>query len=290
MLTPLAERPFESLIGRADSLPSLWLAESSREAKSQVQVLRSALISRRAVGRGRFSVTCQAVEIGRQGSVSFKFSQAFTNWSRIASAFAREGARPRDQETRRPRDRTGAQDERPFDHRCFGRHANARNRGGRAGLPVYKAAPPPLLATNWSGFYFGGHAGAAWGSTNDDFNDPTALAPFRWDSGIPVNGPLAGGQIGYNWQSGWMLFGLEADGSWSNITGHGLCNTTTFFMNCSSKIEGLATVTGRVGASIDRALIYFKGGGAWGRESETISNVALAPLATAFSSNLSANR
>jgi outer membrane immunogenic protein len=158
------------------------------------------------------------------------------------------------------------------------------------GLPAYKAAPPSLLTTNWSGFYFGGHAGAAWGSTNDDFNDPTALAPFRWDSGIPVSGPLAGGQIGYNWQSGWMLFGLEADGSWSNITGHGLCNTTTFFMNCSSKIEGLATVTGRVGASIDRALIYFKGGGAWGRESETISNVALAPLATAFSSNLSANR
>jgi opacity protein-like surface antigen len=143
------------------------------------------------------------------------------------------------------------------------------------GLPVYKAAPPPLLTTNWSGFYFGGHAGAAWGSTNDDFNDPTALAPFRWDSGIPVSGPLAGGQIGYNWQSGWMLFGLEADGSWSNITGHGLCNTTTFFMNCSSKVEGLATVTGRIGASIDRALIYFKGGGAWGRESETISNVAL---------------
>jgi outer membrane immunogenic protein len=61
-------------------------------------------------------------------------------------------------------------------------------------------------------------------------------------------------------------------------------------MNCSSKIEGLATVTGRVGASIDRTLIYFKGGGAWGRESETISNVALAPLATAFSSNLSVNR
>ena len=62
------------------------------------------------------------------------------------------------------------------------------------GLPVYKAAPPSLLTTNWSGFYFGGHAGAAWGSTNDDFNDPTALAPFRWDSGIPVSGPLAGGR------------------------------------------------------------------------------------------------
>ena len=29
------------------------------------------------------------------------------------------------------------------------------------GLPVYKAAPPPLQTTNWSGLYFGGHAGAA---------------------------------------------------------------------------------------------------------------------------------
>jgi hypothetical protein len=31
-------------------------------------------------------------------------------------------------------------------------------------------------------------------------------------------------------------------------------------MNCSSKVEGLATFTGRIGASIDRALVYFKVG------------------------------
>ena len=95
--------------------------------------------------------------------------------------------------------------------------------------------------------------------------------------------PLAGGQIGYNWQSGWMLFGLEADGSWSNITGHGLCNTTTFFMNCSSKVEGLATFTGRVGASIADLLL-----------SEDLRVTFTRPtpvtLATAFSSNLSVNR
>ena len=69
--------PYKSLIAAADSVASLSIRRSSREAKSQVQVLRSALILRRAVGRGRFSVTCQAVEIGHQGSVSFKFSQAF---------------------------------------------------------------------------------------------------------------------------------------------------------------------------------------------------------------------
>jgi outer membrane immunogenic protein len=58
------------------------------------------------------------------------------------------------------------------------------------------------------------------------------------------------------------------------------------------QLEGrrLGDVHRRIGASIDRALVYFKGGGAWGRESETISNVAQTPLATAFSSQLSVNR
>jgi outer membrane immunogenic protein len=87
-----------------------------------------------------------------------------------------------------------------------------------------------------------------------------------------------------------MLLQLPSASSPNNIQSRLPVVADLFFMNCSSKIEGLATVTGRVGASIDRALIYFKGGGAWGRESETISNVALAPLATAFSSNLSVNR
>jgi outer membrane immunogenic protein len=156
-------------------------------------------------------------------------------------------------------------------------------------LPAHKSPPPqPLVSTNWSGLYFGAHAGAGWGSTNADFND--SILALRWDSAIPINGPLVGGQIGYNWQSGWFVYGLEADGSWSNIVGHGLCNTTAFFMNCSSKVEGVATFTGRIGATVERALIYLKGGGAWARDSETISNVAQAPFATAFSSNTSVNR
>jgi opacity protein-like surface antigen len=227
-----------------------------------VQVLRSALMLRRAVGRGRFSVTCQAVEIGHQGSVSFKFSQAFHQLIANRKCVRARGRacaikKPDVLETEQ-----GAQNERPFDRRCFGRRANARNRGGRGRccLGLHQRRLQRFTCSVSVGFRHSDQR------------------------------PLAGGQIGYNWQSGWMLFGLEADGSWSNITGHGLCNTTTFFMNCSSKVEGLATFTGRVGASIDRALVYFKGGGAWGRESETISNVAQAPLATAFSSQLSVNR
>ena len=157
-------------------------------------------------------------------------------------------------------------------------------------LPVHKVAPPaqPTVSTNWSGLYLGAHAGAGWGSTNADFHD--SLLALRWDSGIPINGALAGGQIGYNWQSGWFVYGLEADGSWSNITGHGLCNTTAFFMNCNSTVQGLATFTGRLGATVERTLIYLKGGGAWAHDSESISNVAQAPFPGAFTSNVGANR
>jgi len=65
-------------------------------------------------------------------------------------------------------------------------------------LPAHKSPPPqPLVSTNWSGLYFGAHAGAGWGSTNADFND--SILALRWDSAIPINGPLVGGQIGYNW-------------------------------------------------------------------------------------------
>jgi outer membrane immunogenic protein len=155
--------------------------------------------------------------------------------------------------------------------------------------PVYKAQPI-MAAPSWSGFSLGVHVGAGWGTKTFDYNDLTPAAPFLWQSSVPVNGPLAGGQLGYNWQAGWMVLGIEADGSWADIDGHSICNTTTFFLNCSAKTTALTTVTARLGAAVDKALIYGKGGVAWARDSLSVSNVALPPLATAFSTSLSTTR
>ena len=157
-------------------------------------------------------------------------------------------------------------------------------------IPSYKAPIAPVAAFSWTGFYVGAHVGSAWGTKTFDYNDLTTAAPFLWNSSAPVNGPLGGGQIGYNWQSNALVVGIEADGSWADITGHGLCNSTVFFLNCASKTTALATFTGRIGAAVDRALIYVKGGVAWDRDRFTISNVALPPLGTAFSSSLSDDR
>ncbi|HZO45511.1 MAG TPA: outer membrane protein [Xanthobacteraceae bacterium] len=126
-----------------------------------------------------------------------------------------------------------------------------------ADLPYKAARPAPIAAPvwNWNGLYIGAHVGAGWGTIESEFSAvgfPIASAS--------VNGFLGGGQIGYNIQNGIVVFGVEADASWSNITG-----TTPCFVaaSCQRDIDFLGTITGRVGVTADRALIYVKGGAAW---------------------------
>ena len=45
-----------------------------------------------------------------------------------------------------------------------------------------------------------------------------------------------------------------------------------------------------MGIAFDHALVYFKGGVGWTRDTDTINNVALPPLGTAFQSSISTTR
>ncbi len=166
-----------------------------------------------------------------------------------------------------------------------------------ADLPrKYVKAPVPVAAPfNWTGFYVGAHGGGGWGKNDwQDFVDPTnpANATPGPDANYNISGALAGGQIGYNWQTGWTVFGIEADASWADIKGRG--NNAPLFVvgvpapvpmcmqqgdptssGCSSKIEALGTITGRVGAAFDHALLYVKGGAAWGVTKHTVLGFGL---------------
>src|SRR5262245_30980453 len=92
--------------------------------------------------------------------------------------------------------------------------------------PVYKAQVVDPWA--WTGFYVGLNAGSSWGKSATDityFNNVTGL-PIAPPPGsvtqadIKLNGGIAGGQIGYNWQlSPQWLLGLEADIQWSGQKG-----------------------------------------------------------------------
>src|SRR5688572_7214542 len=106
-------------------------------------------------------------------------------------------------------------------------------------LPV-KAPPMPVVVPyNWTGFYIGGNVGYSWGRDPIDvaatarirefraFQTPaetlvldTGVVPFPLASGTAnVQGPLAGGQAGYNWQSGAFVYGLETDLQWTGQKG-----------------------------------------------------------------------
>ena len=75
---------------------------------------------------------------------------------------------------------------------------------------------------NWNGFYIGGNIGGGW--ANAEFLNLANTTFFGDVAGPPafshnMSGFVGGGQIGYNFQSGAFVFGLEAMFNYSDIKG-----------------------------------------------------------------------
>lgn len=127
--------------------------------------------------------------------------------------------------------------------------------------PVYKA---PVVAPpyNWTGFYVGGHIGGAW--SNVDVSDPTGaiFAPAGSTIGLDGSGLLGGGQVGFNWQTGHWVLGVQGDMAWTDIN---VSETDPFLATTtlSYKTDWIGMATGRVGYAWDNWLLYAKGGAAW---------------------------
>ena len=146
--------------------------------------------------------------------------------------------------------------------------------------PLYKALPAPRFS--WAGPYVGVHAGATWGTEEWDLssyqrtNPPgLTLTPDK-TSTHTLNGFLGGVQAGFNWQMDWVVFGAEAQFSWSNASGHGRCieetNVGDIDFKCNTKVDYLGTAAGRLGGSVGSALLYVKGGAAWVHNSYSITS------------------
>ncbi|MGO8942926.1 MAG: outer membrane protein [Syntrophobacteraceae bacterium] len=76
---------------------------------------------------------------------------------------------------------------------------------------------------NWTGPYLGLHFGYGWG-TADDTNfawlPAFERASFPSSTLSPApNGFVGGAQVGYNWQCGCFVYGIEADFSGSGMSG-----------------------------------------------------------------------
>jgi outer membrane immunogenic protein len=137
-----------------------------------------------------------------------------------------------------------------------------------ADLPVLKAAPAyvPPPAFSWTGVYLGAAAGFAQGfHTFNDLAGGFLGYPGLTDS--RSRGFAGGGILGINFQAGQFVYGIETDFSWlSNRTNYvdpnGLINN--FFPSETNRLNELGTVRGRLGLAVDRTLIYFTAGFAYG--------------------------
>jgi outer membrane immunogenic protein len=175
-------------------------------------------------------------------------------------------------------------------------------------LPV-KAPPMPVVVPyNWTGFYIGGNVGYSWGRDPIDvaatarirefraFQTPaetlvldTGVVPFPLASGTAnVQGALAGGQAGYNWQSGAFVYGLETDLQWTGQKG-GIdfcfpvaCGVGAFQGTIDHKLDWFGTFRARAGWLVDpRVLLYATGGLAYGHVTTTATGgVVGQPFAT----------
>jgi outer membrane immunogenic protein len=121
-----------------------------------------------------------------------------------------------------------------------------------ADMPL-KAAPSQSY--DWSGCYIGAHGGGAWSQIDWTPVSTLSIGNYR------ANGWIAGGQIGCDYQTGGLVFGIEGQFSAAKLDGK---TTPDDGMSVtSSRIDKLATGTGRVGYAFDHVLPYVKGGFAW---------------------------
>jgi outer membrane immunogenic protein len=117
------------------------------------------------------------------------------------------------------------------------------------------ATPEVLPPHTWGGFYLGANLGGAWGSTTAYSNGSTAANDY-W-SAAP-SGFTGGIQLGYNWQVGPLLYGLEGDLGELGLAGSATNSFVPFIYNTSTStdMDFYLTLRGRLGILFNQWLIY----------------------------------
>jgi outer membrane immunogenic protein len=129
-----------------------------------------------------------------------------------------------------------------------------------AAKPITKAPPAPIaMIYDWSGFYIGGNAG--WGQARACWDFVDAFGTVFNEGCRNGSGALVGGQLGYRWQTGGFVFGLEGQGDWANLRSSRVSLINPAFIE-QSKVNGIGLITGQVGYAWNNVLWYVKGGAA----------------------------
>ena len=136
-----------------------------------------------------------------------------------------------------------------------------------ADLPTAKpAAPAPIMATTWTGFYIGAFGGYGAGNasiTPDAFLTSLGSYPVTLDP----RGGFVGADIGYNYQTAsGFVYGAVADIAWADLTGttcvdvH-FCSGSPTDSYARGTVQWLSTLRAKAGFAVTNdALLYATGG------------------------------
>ncbi len=134
-----------------------------------------------------------------------------------------------------------------------------------AARPYTKApvmAPAPL--PTWAGFYLGLQGGGGWGRSDETFLGAPNAVGFAGTQRYDFNGGFVGGVIGYNWQVDNVVFGLEGDYHWADISGRSSEINLGAGDSYFTKLRGFGDIKGRLGYAAGPALFFISGGAAVG--------------------------
>jgi outer membrane immunogenic protein len=146
--------------------------------------------------------------------------------------------------------------------------------------PPKKVAPvyvPPSYS--WTGCYIGANAGGAWQKVHNTLTATNGTPAYFGVAVLPdvsrngtdsleSGGFIGGGQVGCNYQSGVVVWGLETDFDWMHQHAHSggrfvysTDPTSPYFLDVSDDKKWLWTARGRIGVTAtDRLLLYVTGG------------------------------
>lgn len=130
---------------------------------------------------------------------------------------------------------------------------------------------------NFQGLYVGGNVG--WACHDFAFVDKDAwvdefFASWAIGTAATTNDALTAGiQIGYNYQCGCSLLGLEVDASWANLDKSKLYSPITIndsgqsvritSLTIKDQLEWFGTIRGRAGVIANNLLLFASAGAAW---------------------------
>ena len=159
--------------------------------------------------------------------------------------------------------------------------------GADIARPVYKApvvaAPIPFT---WTGFYGGVFGGGGFGS-----EDPVDINEYAWQglAGVPRNASfhtwiydmkpsgIFGGTLGFNYQTGNFVFGVEGELGYIRSTG-GAPDINSPGQDVASAArlgDWYGLIAGRLGYAWDRTLVYGKGGVVFVKEQAAVADTCV---------------